>query len=392
MNHYERVCASVNLDAVVNNIKSIHAKQENRVQIMAVVKSDGYGHGALPIARCLEKEELIYGFATATAEEALILRRCGIQKPIMILGYTFPYAYEDMIKEDIAFTVFRKDMAEEISALAVKLQKEAIVHVKVDTGMHRIGIPADDIGVDFVKELIKMPGIRAEGIFTHLANADVEDKKDAYEQVEALKAFIERIVEETGHDFSIKHCFNSAALMEMQDEAFNVGRVGISMYGVSPSDEMKKDGIKLQPALSLHSKIVYIKTLPADCKISYGGTYITKKDTRVATIPVGYGDGYPRGLSNCGYVLIRGVRCPILGRVCMDQFMVDVTHLPDVKEGEHVTLIGKDGKEEITVEQLCDLYGGFRYEMICDIGKRVPKEYYLAGEQIYSKDYHNDLA
>lgn len=392
MNHYDRVCASVDLDAVINNIKAIYAKQKNGVKIMAVVKSDGYGHGALPIARCLEAEDFIFGFATATAEEALILRRCGIQKPIMILGYTFPYAYEDMIKEDIAFTVFRKDMAKEISALAVKLQKEAIVHVKVDTGMHRIGIPTDNTGVEYVKELIKMPGIRAEGIFTHLANADAQDKEEAYIQVETFKTFIDLIKEETGHKFTIRHCFNSAALMEMQDEDFNVGRVGISMYGVLPSDEMKKDEIQLQPALSLHSRIVYIKTLPADSKISYGGTYITDRETKVATIPVGYGDGYPRGLSNCGYVLIRGVRCPILGRVCMDQFMVDLTHLPDVKEGERVTLIGKDGNEEITVEQLCDLYGGFRYEMICDIGKRVPKEYYLNGEQIYSKDYHNDLA
>lgn len=392
MNHYERVCASVNLDAIMNNIKAIYAKQGNRMQIMAVVKSDGYGHGALPIARCLEKEEFIYGFATATAEEALILRRCGITKPIMILGYTFPYAYEDMIKEDIAFTVFRKDMVEEISALAVKLQKEAKVHIKVDTGMHRIGIRPDEDGMLFVKELLALPGINAEGIFTHLANADAEDKEDAYAQVSAFKTFIEKIKEETGHAFPVRHCFNSAALMEMQDESMNVGRAGISIYGVWPSDEMKKDAVVLQPALSLYSKIVYIKTLPADSKISYGGTYVTEKETRVATVPVGYGDGYPRGLSNCGYVLIKGVRCPILGRVCMDQFMVDVSHLPDVKEGERVTLIGKDGVEEITVEQLCDLYGGFRYEMICDIGKRVPKEYYLGGEQIYSKDYHNDWA
>lgn len=392
MNHYERVCASVNLDAIVNNLKAIHDKQGEGMQIMAVVKSDGYGHGALPIARCLEQEAFIYGFATATAEEALILRRCGIAKPIMILGYTFPYAYEDMIKEDIAFTVFRKDMVKEISDLAVKLGKNAKVHVKVDTGMHRIGIRPEEDGMDFMKELLSLPGIDAEGIFTHLANADAEDKEDAYGQVKAFKAFVKDIKEVTGHEFSVRHCFNSAALMEMADDDLNVGRVGISMYGVWPSDEMKKDVLCLQPALSLHSKIVYIKTLPADCKISYGGTYITTKETRVATVPVGYGDGYPRGLSNCGYVLIRGVRCPILGRVCMDQFMVDVTHLPDVKEGEKVTLIGKDGGEEITVELLCDLYGGFRYEMICDIGKRVPKEYYLAGEQVYSKDYHNDLA
>ena len=392
MNHYERVCASVNLDAVVNNIKEIHKKQGEAVKIMAVVKSDGYGHGALPIARCLEEEEFIYGFATATAEEALILRRCGIRKPIMILGYTFPYAYEDMIKEDIAFTVFREDMLDEISGLAQKLQRKATVHVKVDTGMHRIGIPTDDNGMAFIKKLLALPGIVPEGIFTHLANADADDKEDAYGQINVFKDFLQRIKAETGYEFPVKHGFNSAALMEMKEDQLNVGRVGISMYGVWPSDEMKKDAIDLHPALSLFSRIVYIKTLPANCKISYGGTYVTTKETRVATIPVGYGDGYPRGLSNCGYVLICGVRCPILGRVCMDQFMVDVTHLPEVKEGEKVTLIGADGDEKITVEQLCDLYGGFRYEMICDIGKRVPKEYYLEGKQIYSKDYHNDLA
>lgn len=392
MNHYERVCASVNLDAVKNNIKAIHAKQGDGLKIMAVVKSDGYGHGALPIARCLEEEDYIYGFATATAEEALILRRCGIAKPIMILGYAFPYAYEDMIRENIAFTVFREDMLDEISQIAVRLNKTANVHVKVDTGMHRIGIQTDEKGMDFIRKLLKMPGIHAEGIFTHLANADAEKKEDAYEQVEAFKSFMDGIKKETDYVFPVRHCFNSAALMEMKDETFNVGRVGIAMYGVWPSDEMKKDCLVLQPALSLYSKIVYIKTLPADSKISYGGTFVTSKETKVATVPVGYGDGYPRGLSNCGYVLIRGKRCPILGRVCMDQFMVDITHLPEIEEGEKVTLIGADGGEMITVEQLCDLYGGFRYEMICDIGKRVPKEYYRDGEQIYSKDYHNDLA
>lgn len=392
MNHYERVCASVDLDAVISNINEIHIKQGESVKIMAVVKSDGYGHGALPIARCLEELDYIYGFATATAEEALILRRCGISKPIMILGYTFPYAYEDLIKEEIAFTVFRMDMVEDISALAVKSGKVAKVHIKVDTGMHRIGIRPDDEGLSFVKTLLELPGICAEGIFTHLANADAEDKTDAYLQVERLKDFIKKIEEEAKYTFPVRHCFNSAGLMEMQEETFNVGRVGISMYGVWPSDEMKKEAMVLKPALSLFSKIVYIKTLPAGAKISYGGTFVTERETRVATVPVGYGDGYPRGLSNCGSVIIRGKRCPILGRVCMDQFMVDITELPEIKEGEKVTLIGKDGSEEITVEQLCDLYGGFRYEMICDIGKRVPKEYYLKGEQIYSKDYHNDLA
>ncbi len=382
MNHYERVCASVNLDAIINNIKAIHEKQGEGLKIMAVVKSDGYGHGALPISKCLEEKDFIFGFATATAEEALILRRCGISKPIMILGYTFPYAYEDMIREDIAFTVFRKDMLEEISALAVSLNKEAKVHIKVDTGMHRIGIRPDGEGLTFVKDVLSMPGIKAEGIFTHLANADAEDKADAYKQVEQLKAFISQITEECGYTFPVRHCFNSAGLMEMQDDTFNVGRVGISMYGVWPSDEMQKDLMNLQPALSLHSKIVYIKDLPIGSPISYGGTYVTEKETRVATVPVGYGDGYPRGLSNCGSVLIRGVRCPILGRVCMDQFMVDVTDIEGATRGDEVVLLGKQGDERITAEELGDLSGRFNYELVCDISKRVPRNFIYEGRII----------
>lgn len=390
MENYERVCAGVDLDAVAFNMDQIGKKLPGNVRMMAVVKSDGYGHGALPIAKKLEPRDDIFGFATATAEEALILRHAGIKKPVLILGYTFPYAYEELIRNDISLTAFKEDMAEEISEAAKKVGRNAKVHIKVDTGMHRIGVAVSDEGIGIAKKICHAEGIDAEGIFTHLANADVVDKSDAWEQVEKFRYFIDRMKEE-GITFPLRHCFNSAAAMEMEAGDFSFVRVGISMYGVWPSDEMDRNLTVLKPTLSLYSHIVYIKTLPAGSKISYGGTYETTRETRVATVPVGYGDGYPRGLSGCGYILIQGHRAPILGRVCMDQFMVDVTDIPGVKEYERVTLIGRDGNEEITVEDLCALYGGFPYEMICDIGKRVPKEYYEKGKVISTKDYHDDF-
>jgi len=390
MENYERVCAGVDLDAVAFNMDQIGKKLPGNVRMMAVVKSDGYGHGALPIAKKLEPRDDIFGFATATAEEALILRHAGIKKPVLILGYTFPYAYEELIRNDISLTAFKEDMAEEISEAAKKVGRNAKVHIKVDTGMHRIGVAVSDEGIGIAKKICQAEGIDAEGIFTHLANADVVDKSDAWEQVEKFRYFIDRMREE-GITFQLRHCFNSAAAMEMEAGDFSFVRVGISMYGVWPSDEMDRSLTVLKPTLSLYSHIVYIKTLPAGSKISYGGTYETTRKTRVATVPVGYGDGYPRGLSGCGYILIQGHRAPILGRVCMDQFMVDVTDIPGVKEYERVTLIGRDGNEEITVEDLCALYGGFPYEMICDIGKRVPKEYYENGKVISTKDYHDDF-
>lgn len=391
MNFYERVCASVDLDAINSNVVQLYNRMQHPCKLLAVVKSDGYGHGALPIARKLEKENCIAGFATATAEEALILRRCGITKPIMILGYTFPYAYRELIEEDIELTVFRHDTISLLTELGQKLNRTVKVHVKVDTGMHRIGIMPDEKGKDFVKQIITNDTLCLQGVFSHLATADEADKSCAYHQLRTLESFISDIEKENHYTIPMKHCFNSAGLMDMDSTAMNIARIGIAMYGIQPSDEMLSKDIRLKPALALKSHIVYIKELEAGAKISYGGTFTTEKTTRVATIPVGYGDGYPRGLSNCGYVLIHGKKAPILGRVCMDQFMVDVTHIPEALEGSIVTLIGRDGNEEITVESLCDIYGGFRYEMICDIGKRVPKEYLENNTVIYSKDYHDDL-
>ena len=390
--HYERIYAAIDLDAISHNIDQIQKKISSGTQIISVVKTDGYGHGAVPIAGELENKEYMYGFATATAEEAFILRKAGIKKPILVLGYVFPYTYEQMIREDIRFTVFREDMLEQIEEEAAKQNKIAYVHIKVDTGMSRIGISPDEIGLKFISKVLQTKHINLEGVFTHFAKADYEEKTAAYAQFSVFETFCQDLETKFNFKIPIKHCANSAAALEMPKTHMDMVRIGISMYGLWPSDEIKKESCKLKPAFSLHSHIVYVKTMEAGHEISYGGTFVTTKPTKVATIPVGYGDGYPRTLSNTGYVLIHGKKAPILGKVCMDQFMVDVTEIEGVKEGDEVVLIGTSGKETITMEALGDLADRFNYELVCVIGKRVPRIYYKNQVKCYAKDYFNDYS
>lgn len=388
--HYERIYAAIDLDAISHNMDIIQQKLSSQTKIISVVKTDGYGHGAVPIARELEVKDYMYGFATATAEEAFILRKAGIKKPILVLGYVFPYTYEQMIREEIRFTVFREDMLKQIEEEALKQNKTAFVHVKTDTGMGRIGVFPDETGVQFVSQVLNAQNIELEGIFTHFAKADYEDKTAAYAQFSIFERFCSAIEQQLNYTIPLKHCANSAAAMEMPESHLDVVRIGISTYGLWPSEEMKKENYDLRPAFSLHSHIVYLKTLESGCEIGYGGTYKTSKPTKVATIPVGYGDGYPRTLSNIGYVLIRGKKAPILGKVCMDQFMVDVTDIPDILEGDEVILIGSQENEVITMEALGELADRFNYELVCVIGKRVPRIYYKNNTQCYAKDYFND--
>lgn len=388
--HYERIFAAIDLDAISHNMDKISEKLSNKTRIISVVKTDGYGHGAIPIAKELENKDYMYGFATATAEEALILRKAGIQKPILVLGYVFPYTYEQMIQEEIRFTVFREDMLIQIEEEAKKQGKTALAHIKVDTGMSRIGISPDEKGSNFIEKALQCKHIKTEGIFTHFAKADYEEKADADKQFLIFRNFCKDIENRFRIQIPLKHCANSAAALEMPGTHMDIVRIGIAAYGLWPSEEIKKESCDLRPSFSLHSHIVYLKTLDAGKEISYGGTYVTRKSTRVATIPVGYGDGYPRTLSNTGYVLIHGKKAPILGKVCMDQFMVDVTEIEDVKEGDEVILIGNSGQETITMEALGSLADRFNYELVCVIGKRVPRIYYKNGNQCYAKDYFND--
>lgn len=372
---HKRVCAVVDLDAAVKNLESMREKLDPETKMLAVIKANGYGHGAVKLAEKFDCLDYVFGYAVATAEEALQLRQSGLRKPILILGYTFPECYEKLVEEDIRPTVFRLDMARELSGESVRQGKVLKIHIKVDTGMSRIGIFPDDTGIAFVRQVMELPGLEIEGVFTHFARADERDKKNALEQFALFREFVTRLEEELSLRIPLKHCANSAAIMELPETQLNLVRAGIAMYGLWPSAEMDREKTVLCPLFSLYSHIVYIKTLPAGRAVSYGGTYVTKKEQRVATIPVGYGDGYPRGLSGKGSVLIRGKRAPILGRVCMDQFMVDVTDIPDTANGDPVTLIGKDGGEQITMEELGDLSGRFNYELACDLGCRIPRIY-----------------
>lgn len=393
---YQRIYAEVDLDAITSNVEHMKANIASETTIMAVIKTDGYGHGAIPIAKELESIEYLSGFAVATAEEAFILRQAGIQKPVLILGYTFPYSYERLIREEIRMTVFRLDTLKELSQNVKLLRekgehKKAKVHIKVDTGMSRIGVRANEEGISFVKEAVETEGIEIEGIFTHFARADENDKSFAQNQLGEFEEFIKKIKLETGKEIPIRHCSNSAGIIELPDANMDMVRAGIILYGLWPSKQVRKDIVHLTPALSLYSQIVYVKEIEAGTPVSYGGTFTAPSQMRIATIPAGYGDGYPRGLSGKGYVLVRGRKAPILGRVCMDQFMVDVTDIPEATQGDRVTLIGRDGQETITVEMLGELSGRFNYELVCNLGKRIPRVYTKGGKILCTRDYYQDF-
>ncbi|MDO4332039.1 MAG: alanine racemase [Eubacteriales bacterium] len=390
MKGYDRVWAQIDLDAFLWNLREMEKNIAPDTSLIGVVKTDGYGHGAVPLAKEMERDEKVSGFAVATAAEGIILRRAGITKPILVLGYTFPAEYEDMIREEIRAAVFTDEMLSDMKAAARRLQKNMIVHIAVDTGMSRIGVRPDDSGLAFVKRAFETPGLTVEGIFTHFARADEADKASAYEQLHQFAAFTERIRAELGLTVPVVHCSNSAGILELREANMSAVRAGIILYGLWPSEEVGKDIVSLKPVLSLYSHVAFVKELEAGRQISYGGTFTTPHNMRVATIPVGYGDGYPRGLSNVGDVLINGKRARILGRICMDQFMVDVTKIPDVRTGTKVTLIGRDMTEQITMEELGEKSGRFNYELACCLGKRIPRIYQKGGNVISTKDYFSD--
>ena len=388
---YQRVWAEVDLDAIWENMVHMKENIAENTKILAVIKTDGYGHGGVPIAKMLEQLDFMFGYAAATYEEAHVLREAGVKKPILILGYTFPYCYEELIREEIRPAVYRRDTVEELAAAAAKVGQKAKVHIKVDTGMGRIGITPDEEGLEFVRFLIEHPELEVEGIFTHFAKSDEADKTSANHQLELFQNFIDKIQTELGITIPVKHCSNSAAILEMPQANMDMVRAGITTYGLYPSEEVSKDIVPLRAAMSLYSHIVYCKMIHAGQSVSYGGLFTAQKDTRVATIPVGYGDGYPRSLSGRGYVLIHGKKAPILGRVCMDQFMVDISEIPEAMEGDKVTLLGMDGTERITAEELGELSGRFNYEFVCDLGKRIPRVYIQHGEITEVRDYFENF-
>ncbi len=387
MKEYYRVYADIDLDAIYENVKNAKALLKKDTKMMAIVKADGYGHGAVEVARQID--ELVDAYGVAILEEGIELRKAGFTKPILILGYTPKPLYPAMIRNDIATAVFTMEMAKEISDTAVAMHKNANIHIKLDTGMSRIGFSITKESKETIEQIAKLPGIEIKGCFSHFARMDEKDKTKANEQFAKFTKMVNAL-EEDGVDLGIRHISNSAGIMEAPEVQMDMVRNGICLYGLYPSEEVQKERLPLKPAMELKAYVSYVKTLEPGVEIGYGGTYTTTKKTRVATIPVGYADGYPRCLSGKGSVLIHGKKAPILGRVCMDQFMVDVTDIDNVCIGDRVTLFGKDGDSCITIEEISAMAHSFNYEFVCDIGKRIPRVYYRHGKVIETKDYYPD--
>lgn len=375
----KRVYAKINLDNIQKNIKAVIEKFGKDITVMGIVKANAYGHGAVEVAKTLV-EAGAGALGVAAIDEAVELRENGVTAPILILGQIFRQDYQAAIENDITCTVIDIVTAIGLSKKAGELGKKAKVHIKIDTGMGRIGFQPDENGEKEIKSVFELKNLSIDGAFTHFANADTTDKTSANAQKQKFLEFTDKLISE-GYKFPVRHMYNSASAMELDGYAGEMVRCGIMTYGLYPSEEMNRD-YKLYPALEFKSSVSFVKSVKKGFTVSYGSTYVAEKDMIIATIPAGYGDGYPRYLSNKGEVLIRGTRCKIVGRVCMDQFMVDVSHLDNVQIADEVTLVGTDGNETITVEDVSDKDFRFNYEFCCLITPRVPRIYIKDGKVV----------
>ena len=386
MKQYTRLRAVIDLDAIEYNMEHMYANLNQGTKVMAVLKTDGYGHGAVPIANMLEEKDYIWGYAVALIEEGILLLKSGVKKPVLCLGGIFPDQYEAAIDAGIRMNIYTYEMAKAISEKAEELGKTAFVHVKLDTAMSRLGFPVSEESIREIEKISKLPRIEMEGLFTHFAKADETDKTSAEKQIRDYLWMKEKLNDRDVH-FAYYHCANSAGIIDLPKAHMDMVRAGISTYGLYPSEEVDKNAVKLKPAMQIFAHVTHVKWVEPGAQISYGGTFEAEKEMKVATIPIGYGDGYPRSLSNKGYVLIHGKKASILGRVCMDQMMVDVTDIPDVEFGDLVTIVGENEGAFLPVEELSALSGRFNYEFICDINKRVPREYVRNGQVVEQVDY-----
>lgn len=373
MNRYLRCYAEISLEAIGHNIREVKKRLPEGVKLLAVVKANAYGHGAVQVASYLEHQ--VDYFATATIEEAIELREHGISAPILILGYVSPAQYGDLVEYDITQTIDSYTQALALEKEAARQNRKAKAHLAIDTGMTRIGFQVTEKDADEAAKIAALPHIELEGMFTHFSCADQEDKTYCSMQMEKYDNMT-ALLAERGVTIPVRHICNSAGIMEFDDHRFEMVRSGIITYGIYPSEEVKKERLDLIPALSWKSHVIHVKEVGPGIAVSYGATYVTEKPmTRIATVSAGYADGYPRALSNQGYVLIHGKKAPIIGRICMDQMMVDVTDIPDVKVEDIVTLVGTDGDETITIEEIANPAARFDYEMLCDISSRVTRVY-----------------
>ena len=380
---YHRTYVNIDLDAINFNIDNVLKKLDGRAKLLAVIKANAYGHGAVEVGRALADKCDFFG--VACVDEAMELVNAGIKNDILVLGRVSAYNYENVVKNNIRIPIFTLEDAKALSEVAVKNNKTALFHFCVDTGMSRIGFQVNDESADICTEICALPNIKAEGLFSHFATADEKDLTKAIAQRDKFVKFA-NMLEDRGIKIPIKHINNSAGIMVF-DEMFDMVRSGIITYGLYPSADVDESLIDIKPAMEWKSHISHIKTLEKGREISYGGTFTTTRDTVVATIPVGYADGYPRCLSNIGRVIINGHYANILGRVCMDQFMVDVTDIPDVKLEDEVILVGRQGNSVLSMEEVSNNAHSFNYELPCRVALRVPRLYYENGKLIKTVKY-----
>ena len=381
MINFDNTYVKIDLDVVEANFQAVAEKAG--VPVMAIVKADAYGHGAVEVARALADKCAFFGVSSML--EALELRQHQIQNPILILGHTPPAAFPQAIRLGIRPAIFCQEDAKELSRVATQLGMQALFHIAVDTGMGRIGFQATYDDAAIAANAAQLPGLRAEGLFSHFATADCADLSQAKAQAQRFDQF-DRWLKELGVNVPLRHMDNSAGIMNFENH-YEMVRSGIVTYGLYPSGEVDPALLALQSALTWHSRVTHVKQLAPGHGISYGATFVTERDTLVATIPVGYADGYRRSLSGKFYVLIRGQKAPILGRICMDQLMVDVTDIPGVVPGDKVVLIGSQGEQTITMEQIAEAAGSFNYEFVCGISRRVPRLYRRGGHTTHSVHY-----
>lgn len=383
MNRYLRCYAEISLEAIGHNIREVKKRLPEGVKLLGVVKANAYGHGAVPVASYLENQ--VDYFATATIEEAVELRENGISAPILILGYVSPSQYGDLVEYDITQTIDSYAQALALEKEAARQNRKAKAHLAVDTGMTRIGFQVTEHDADEAAKIADLPHIELEGMFTHFSCADQEDKTYCSMQMEKYDKMT-ALLAERGVTIPLRHICNSAGIMEFDDHRFEMVRSGIITYGIYPSEKVKKERLDLIPALSWKSHVIHVKEVGPGIGVSYGATYVTEKPmTRIATVSAGYADGYPRALSNQGCVLIHGKKAPIIGRICMDQMMVDVTDVPDVREDDEAILWG--GTVSDTAETIARKTDTIPYEVLCGVSRRVPRVYRDHGQIVAVEDW-----
>jgi alanine racemase len=365
------VWAEVDLNCIVHNMQEIRRLVREPCELMAVVKADGYGHGALPVARTVLHAGASR-LAVAIPEEGVTLREGGITSPILVMGSIWPEQAEMIVSNFLIATVFDLPLAQALSGEGKRQGKNVRVHLKVDTGMGRIGLFPHDV-VPFVNQVRRLPYLEIEGIYTHFATADAVDKTYVYRQLELFEKVLKEM-KDAGIQIPLRHAANSAAILNLPESHLDMVRPGIILYGINPL-EGGSPSINLEPALSWKAKIAYVKQVPTGTGISYGRTHITRGSVRIATLPLGYADGLSRAFSNKGEVLIHGQRVPIVGRVCMDQCMVDVSQVEGVQIGDEAVLIGLQDGDQLSAEEIAHKIGTIGYEIVCNIGKRVPRIY-----------------